>query len=105
MKALVTAFDPFGGERINASQEAVSRLPTHIGKLEFVTAILPTTYARSRAALQGIVCGITELLQTVTGRGANCDKKPRENQDSFQNLRIGRPTRVAHARVTLRSSA
>lgn len=52
MKALVTAFEPFSGERINASQEAVARLPARMGKLEIVTALLPTSYARSRAALE-----------------------------------------------------
>jgi pyroglutamyl-peptidase len=52
MKALVTAFDPFGGERFNASQEAVSRLPARIGKLDVVTVVLPTSYARSHAALE-----------------------------------------------------
>ncbi|MEK6591970.1 MAG: pyroglutamyl-peptidase I [Pseudomonadota bacterium] len=52
MKALVTAFEPFGGERVNASLEAVSRLPARIAKLDVVTAVLPTSYARSRAALE-----------------------------------------------------
>jgi pyroglutamyl-peptidase len=52
MKALVTAFEPFGGERINASHEAVARLPARMGRLEIVTALLPTSYARSRAALE-----------------------------------------------------
>jgi pyroglutamyl-peptidase len=52
MKALVTGFEPFGGESVNASLEAVRRLPSRIGKLEVVTAELPTSYARSHAALE-----------------------------------------------------
>lgn len=52
MKALVTAFEPFGGERINASLEAVQRLPPHLGKLDIVTAVLPTSFARAPAALE-----------------------------------------------------
>lgn len=52
MRALVTGFEPFGGDSINASLEAVRRLPPRIGGLEIVTATLPTSYARSLAALE-----------------------------------------------------
>ena len=51
MKALVTGFEPFGGETINASIEAVRRLRSRIGGVDIVTAELPTSYARSHAAL------------------------------------------------------
>jgi pyroglutamyl-peptidase len=52
MRALVTGFDPFGGARVNASLEAVRRLPARIGTLDIVTAELPTSYARSIPALK-----------------------------------------------------
>ena len=55
MKALVTGFEPFGGETMNASLEAVRRLPPQIGGLEVVTAELPTSYARSLAALEAAI--------------------------------------------------
>ena len=47
MKVLVTGFEPFGGETVNASLEAVRRLPHRMGVLEIATAGLPTSYARS----------------------------------------------------------
>jgi len=52
---LVTAFEPFGGSSINASLEAVRRLPPRIAGLEVVTAELPTSYARSHAALAAAI--------------------------------------------------
>jgi pyroglutamyl-peptidase len=55
MKALVTGFDAFGGERTNASLEAVRRLPARIGNLEIATEILPTSYARSLRALEAAI--------------------------------------------------
>ena len=55
MKALVTAFEPFGGENINASLEAVRRLPARIGAIDVMTAELPTSYARSLPALEAAI--------------------------------------------------
>jgi pyroglutamyl-peptidase len=55
MKALVTAFEPFGGSNVNASLEAVRRLAPRIGTLDIVMAELPTSYARSHAALEAAI--------------------------------------------------
>lgn len=55
MRALLTAFEPFGGEAVNASLEAVSRVPGSIGDLEIVTAVLPTSFARSLAVLEAAI--------------------------------------------------
>jgi len=43
MKILMTAFDPFGGETVNASQEALTKLTPPPG-VELVRMILPTVY-------------------------------------------------------------
>lgn len=51
MRALVTAFDPFGGAGTNASYQAVTRVPAHIGSLEVVTTFLPTSFARAGTML------------------------------------------------------
>ena len=55
MKALVTGFEPFGGETINASLEAVRLLPAQFGGIVVVTAELPTSYARSLTALAAAI--------------------------------------------------
>ena len=55
MKVLVTGFEPFGGETMNASLEAVRRLPARVGALEIETATLPTSFARAHAALEAAI--------------------------------------------------
>lgn len=55
MKALVTAFEPFGGDSANASLEAIRRLPARADALEIETAVLPTSYARSLPALEAAI--------------------------------------------------
>lgn len=55
MRALVTGFEPFGGDSVNASLEAVRRLPAKAGMLEIETAVLPTSYARSLPALEAAI--------------------------------------------------
>ncbi len=55
MKALVTGFDPFGGGTVNASYEAVRRLPARIAALDIVTAELPTSFARAPRRLRALM--------------------------------------------------
>src|SRR5438552_11530308 len=52
MKALVTGFEPFGGESVNPALEAVWRLPPRLGALEIATASLPSVFGRAVAALE-----------------------------------------------------
>ena len=47
MKILLTAFDPFGGERINPAQEVAMALPKHIGGAEIVKLWIPTAFGQA----------------------------------------------------------
>ena len=47
MKLLLTAFDPFGGEKINPALEAVKRVQDKIGDLEIVKLEVPTGFYKS----------------------------------------------------------
>ena len=68
MKALVTAFEPFGGESLNASLEALRRLPARIGALEIETVTLPTSFARSLPVLDAAIARAQPRLVLATGQ-------------------------------------
>lgn len=44
---LITGFDPFGGETVNPSWEAVSRLPDVIGDYRLTKLQIPTVFSRA----------------------------------------------------------
>ena len=50
-KILITAFEPFGGETVNASQEAVSALPDRIGDLELCKLTIPVVFGKAAQAV------------------------------------------------------
>ncbi|WP_334121204.1 pyroglutamyl-peptidase I [Glutamicibacter sp.] len=55
MHILVTGFEPFGSDTINASSEVVSRLPKSPGPHRISTAILPVAFDTSGPALEQLV--------------------------------------------------
>lgn len=55
MHILVTGFEPFGNDSINASGEVVHRLPASIGAHKITTAILPVAFGTSGPALEQLI--------------------------------------------------
>lgn len=45
MKVLLTAFEPFGGEKINPALEAMLRMPESVGDIQIVKLTVPVTFA------------------------------------------------------------
>lgn len=61
-KLLITGFDPFGGEPINPSWEAVKELPDHIGEYQITKMEIPTVFG---AAAEKILTLAAELAPDV----------------------------------------
>lgn len=47
MKLLLTAFDPFGGEKINPALEAVKLVSDKVGGVQIVKLMVPTVFGKS----------------------------------------------------------
>ena len=54
-KLLITGFDPFGGESVNPSWEAVKLLPDTIDDIKLVRIQVPTAFVRSGEVLREAV--------------------------------------------------
>lgn len=55
MKILITGFEPFGGEKVNPSFEAVKKLQNKICDADIVKAQIPTVFHRSIEELEKLI--------------------------------------------------
>ena len=55
MKILITGFEPFGGEALNPSWEAVRRLPDSIDGAEVIKLRIPTVFGRSATVVRAAI--------------------------------------------------
>ena len=73
-KLLVTGFDPFGGENINPSWEAVKELPDHIGDWQISKMEIPTVFGAAAnqviAAAEGLQPDAILCIGQAGGRAA-----------------------------------
>ena len=73
-KLLVTGFDPFGGENINPSWEAVKELPDHIGDWQITKMEIPTVFGAAAdqviAAAEGLQPNAILCIGQAGGRAA-----------------------------------
>lgn len=59
---LITGFDPFGGETVNPSWEAVSRLPDIIGPYRLTKLQIPTVFAAAADAVLAAAENVDVIL-------------------------------------------
>ncbi len=73
-KLLVTGFEPFGGEEVNPSFEAVERLPSVIGEYEITKLIVPVVFGEAAAvvlrASEGLCPDVILSVGQAGGRSA-----------------------------------
>jgi pyroglutamyl-peptidase len=62
MKALVTGFEPFGGDTINPALEAIGLLKSRLGPLQIETRRIPTVFG---AAIEAIEAAIDEVAPDI----------------------------------------
>ncbi|MBD8498966.1 pyroglutamyl-peptidase I [Paenibacillus arenosi] len=74
-KLLITGFDPFNGEEINPSWEAVRTLDGHqIGAYQVKVLLLPTTFQRSGELLKEVALnGTPDVIWSVGQAGGRPD--------------------------------
>ena len=68
MKVLITGFEPFGGEEINPSWEAVSGLPDEIDGAEIIKRQLPVTFNGVRKILPRLIVEERPDVVILTGQ-------------------------------------
>lgn len=67
MKVLVTGFEPFGGDSVNPSWEAVKLLPDRIGRADIIGLQLPVEYGRAARVLLDACWKLQPDLMILTG--------------------------------------
>ena len=73
MKVLLSAFEPFGGEKVNASQEALKLILPREG-MELIKTVVPTVFSLAGDMLIEAVCAekpdVVICLGQAAGRSA-----------------------------------
>ena len=67
MKALVTGFEPFGGDGINPSFEALRLLPPRCGAMSIATKALPVVYGAALSALREAIAAAAPDIVLCVG--------------------------------------
>lgn len=88
-KLLITGFDPFGGETINPSWEAVKRLPDSIGEIEITKMQIPTVYAKAfECVLSKALCISPDFVICVGQAGGRKGVTPEVVAINLREARI-----------------
>ncbi|WP_457742933.1 pyroglutamyl-peptidase I [Thermococcus sp.] len=68
MRVFVTGFEPFGGEKINPSWEAVKALPDELNGAELIKVQLPVSFNRVRELLPRLIVKERPEVVLLTGQ-------------------------------------
>lgn len=67
MKALVTGFEPFGGDGVNPSGEALKLLPERLGNLRIETRLLPCRFGAAITVIDEALTALAPDIVLATG--------------------------------------
>ena len=88
-KLLITGFNPFGGEKINASWEAVKQLPEQIGKFSIRKCMIPTEFCRgAQTVLDAAKEYQPDVILCIGQAGRRGAVTPEQVGVNFRNARI-----------------
>lgn len=73
MKILLTGFDPFGGDKINPSFEAVKKLPDKLGEHVILKAEIPTVFNEARHVLYRMIEEVNPDIVLCIGQAGGSD--------------------------------
>jgi len=96
-RVLVTAFEPFGGESVNPSQQAVQRLAAGpvLAGVELATAFRPVVFGDAIEALRAAVAAHTPDVVICVGGPVAPALSPRSGSRSPQRRAVPRQCRSA----------
>ena len=89
MKLLLTAFDPFGGEKINPAYEAVKLLPDEISGAKIIKKEIPTVFQKGpEAVYEEIQSSKPDYVLCIGQAGGRSQVTPEWVGINFRNARI-----------------
>ena len=89
MKLLLTAFDPFGGERLNPALEAVKKVSGRIGEIEVTKLEVPTVFRKSINVVEAEMNRIQpDFVLCVGQAGGRFDVTPERVAINIDDARI-----------------
>ena len=88
-KLLITGFDPFGGESINPSWEAVKRLPDTVGNYELYKLQIPTIFGVASKKVLNMAAEIKpDLILCIGQAGGRAAVTPERIAVNIRDARI-----------------
>ena len=89
MKLLLTAFDPFGGERVNPALEAIRLVPDEVAGWEIAKLEVPTVFGASvDTVAQAIRREKPDAVLCIGQAGGRCDLTPVRVAINISDARI-----------------
>ncbi|MGN1405826.1 MAG: pyroglutamyl-peptidase I [Erysipelotrichaceae bacterium] len=89
MKLLLTAFDPFGGEKINPALETVKLVKDKIGDVEIVKQEVPTVFVKSvNTVKEAIEREKPDVVLCIGQAGGRFDMTPEKVAINYDDARI-----------------